>query len=164
MLKPTSTLKKINNWIAEQYGDKPANMLIHTGIIGWALSSLAQTAAILTNEKIPTEQKMYLIPQELSDAGVNIASFYVMENGNLTPELADSFKSFKTGMDVIATTVGSILSCNIITPIIRNEIATHNQRYSISKYKKNTPELNYLAKPTLQSFQAQSYRNPDLKV
>ena len=62
----------------ERYGENPGTMLVHTGLLGWILSSLAQITAIVANDKIPSEQKKFLIPQEAADGLVNIFSFYVI--------------------------------------------------------------------------------------
>ena len=75
-----SLFNKFKTVVAQKYGKDPGKMLIHTGVIGWVFSSLAQVAAIVINDKIPKEQKMFLIPQEIADAGVNIASFYLITN------------------------------------------------------------------------------------
>lgn len=171
-----SLFAKTKNFIATHYGENPGKMLIHTGVIGWVLSSVAQVGAIVINDKISNEQKMFLIPQEMADAAVNIVSFYavtqsfkslasklvktgkwlpakvfnflkkndlaknlgkakfdVLKDGKLTPELVEKFKSFGDGVDVVATTVGSIISCNILTPIIRNEIAAKRQKSLMAK-------------------------------
>ena len=77
MVKP-SLFMKAKDYIAGRYGDDIGKMLVHTGVIGWILSSAAQVVAIVINDKIPKEQKMFLIPQEIADAGVNIASFYLI--------------------------------------------------------------------------------------
>ena len=45
------------------------------------------------------------------------------------------YNKFKGGLDVIATTAGSILSCNIVTPIIRNNIAANRQRQALDTNK-----------------------------
>ena len=177
-----SLFMNFKNLIAKHYGDNPGRMLIHTGVIGWILSAAAQVMAIAINDKIPKEQKMFLIPQEMADAAVNIVSFYavtqtfasvagklvktgkwlpgsvrafleknglgaklgkkgfnVKVDGNLTDELAKQYDKFNNGIDVIATTIGSILSCNIITPLVRNEIAADRQKKAISKMNAKNP-------------------------
>ena len=73
-----SLFMNFKNLIAKHYGDNPGRMLIHTGVIGWILSAAAQVMAIAINDKIPKEQKMFLIPQEMADAAVNIVSFYAV--------------------------------------------------------------------------------------
>lgn len=165
----------------KRYGTQPGKMLIHTGIIGWVMSSLAQISAIIINDKIPKEQKMFMIPQEFADALINIASFYAVTRsmtgvankavkcGKLLPKsikdyiiksnlgknlgkynldigkhlrlprnIKDEYLEFKNGIDVTATLIGSIVSCNIITPILRNIYASHRQKHNIAKM--NTPK------------------------
>ena len=208
MNKP-QILKNVINKIAAAYGNNPGKMLVHTGVIGWALSSLAQVFAIVLNDKIPKEQKLFLIPQEIADAGVNILSFYlitqsvktlalklvntgkwlpasvrkfmtdgavkdigkgtfdVLKHGKLTEEMALNFKEFRNGIDVIATTAGSIMSCNIVTPLIRNEIAADRQKTYIAKMNAKSPQANiymdnvnkpeFYINPSVSNFQACAY-------
>lgn len=156
------------NYLYKNYGESPGKMLVHTGVLGWILSSAAQVFAIVINDKIPAKEKMFLIPQEFADAAINILSFYAVTNwftsvGNklvksgklLTPKLKkyvdekqiqdigkittdissgmtgdirNEFMKFKGGVSIIFSTVGSILSCNIITPILRNQYAAKKQK------------------------------------
>ncbi|MBO5446762.1 hypothetical protein J6A34_04580 [bacterium] len=201
-------LKPFVNWVAKNYGDNIGKMLIHTGVIGWILSSAAQVVAIMINDKIPKKQKMYMIPQEIADAGVNIISFYlitqtfkglgsklvdtgrwlsgpvrkflldnniqnvgkkgfdVLTQGHLTPEMMTKFKDFRSGMDVIFTTIGTVLSCNIVTPIVRNEIAANRQKKSIKTMEEPYNVVSnqsiftqnpYMKRPTMDSFTGNSY-------
>ncbi len=173
---------KFKTMLYKNYGENPGKMLVHTGTLGWVLSSLAQITAIGFNDKISGEQKSFLIPQEIADATVNIISFYAITNtmktiasklvstGKLTTphikqflmknnlmskspnmknyvgkidfdiskianfdEIATDYKNFKNGVDVVASTLGSILSCNIVTPIIRNQYAANEQKKTILK-------------------------------
>ena len=194
----TSLFKKGLNWVARHYGENPGTMLIHTGVIGWVLSSLAQITAIIINDKIPAKQKMFLIPQEAADAAVNIASFYLitqtfqsiasklvksgkwlpanvskfLKNSpfedkigkldfevlrdvkNLPEKLTKNYKEFEDGIDLVATTVGSVLSCNIVTPIIRNQYASKRQKTARAKFgsDENQPEKPYIKRPSINSF------------
>lgn len=203
-----SLFMKFKNLVAKHYGDNPGKMLIHTGVIGWILSAAAQVVAIVINDKIPKKQKLFLVPQEMADAAVNIVSFYlitqtfasvagklvkngkwltapvrefleksglgdklgkkgfdVRTSGNLPEELLKQYEKFDKGIDVIATTVGSILSCNIVTPLVRNEIAANRQKKGISKMNATSaenldkPTVNhspYGQKPSLKDFQLHS--------
>lgn len=49
-----------------------------------------------------------------------------------TPELQDKFYPayylFKGGMEILATTTGSIIACNIVSPLIRNNLAAEYQK------------------------------------
>lgn len=204
----TSLFKKGLNWVARHYGEKPGTMLIHTGVIGWVLSSLAQITAIIINDKIPAKQKMFLIPQEAADAAVNIASFYLITQSfqtiasklvktgkwlpknvsdfikntpfkdkigklsfdvlrdvkNLPENLTKNYKEFGDGIDLVATTVGSVLSCNIVTPIIRNQYASNRQKTNMAKLNNSTETSTsnkpYLPRPTMTAFQAKRIYTP----
>ncbi len=191
MQKMSSTVA--DNWsgfkvhMLKNYGENPGKMLVHTGTLGWILSSLAQVGAVVFNDKISPEQKSFLIPQEIADAAINILSFYVITNSlknfgaklvstgklrtkrirnflekndlmskvgkldfdvskqpNFSP-IADSYKSFKNGVDVVTSTVGSVISCNILTPILRNEYASKRQKQTIAKMQQH--QLNNIQHP-----------------
>ncbi len=181
---PSSNLfSKFKTTLYKNYGENPGNMLVHTGVLGWILSSLAQVSAVVFNDKIPKEQKSFLIPQEIADAAVNIISFYLITSsfkklasklvstGKLTtkpikeflnknkvtdkignydfnienlPNFKDikgEYKPFKNGIDVIASTIGSIISCNIITPVVRNQYASKKQKQALARMNVNTQQL-----------------------
>ncbi|MCM1338802.1 MAG: hypothetical protein NC191_03935 [Muribaculaceae bacterium] len=200
-LKP-SFFAPFNEWVAKHYGRDTGKMLVHTGVVGWLLSAAAQVMAIVVNDKIPKEQKLYLVPQELADAAVNILSFYtitqgcksitsklvstgkllpksirqvidakgltnrigkidfnVLKDANLTKEELDVTESFKNGIDVIGATIGSVVSCNLVTPIIRNEIAASRQKKLIGRMNSGDEHstayqpANYpYTRPTFESF------------
>lgn len=157
-----------NLW--NNYSKDLANILIFTGVAGWALSSAAQIVGLLANDKISNKDKTFLIPQEAFDAGVNIASFILITTGikklanklvttgKLAPKslrtyyestpyknfigkdtfnverdlggLASfapnkkTYDGFKNIVTTGATIGGSIFSCNIVTPILRNNLAS----------------------------------------
>ena len=194
--------------------NNPGKMLIQTSVVGWALSSLAQIAAIVMNEKIPKEQKMFLVPQEFMDGVVNILSFFfvtktfttvanklvnqgkwlpknlvdilkksdtakklgkagfdVLEHGNLSKELTNDFLGWRAGIDVGATLAGSVLSCNLITPLLRNLYASKRQHGSIARMndkneRKNNEFVNTYFRPTMATFRGQAsiYPKAYLKI
>ncbi len=170
--------------IYAKYQTDAGKMLIHTGTIGWIMSSMAQIAAIMMNDKVSKEQKMFLIPQEFMDACVNILSFYfvtrsftgiadklaktgkwipsdvknhLIKNGfkdligkfdfNILKDVKlkgaplRSFELHKNGLGLIATTIGSIISCNIITPILRNRYAAERQQTNIARMNNPSPSI-----------------------
>ena len=156
-------------------GEDHGKMLLHTCTLGWILSSLAQVMAVVLNDKIPKKQKTFLIPQEISDAGINICSFYIFTNSftklankmvstgkwrtpaidaflkkyNLKKhigsydfnikdlanfdEIKSSYKAIASGNAIAASTIGSIISCNLVTPILRNKFAAHKQQQAIAR-------------------------------
>ena len=176
----------VKNYLYKNYGEAPGKMLVHTGVLGWILSSAAQVTAVMFNDKISAKEKLFLIPQECADAGVNIISFYLVTNtlknigsklvstgklatpkikqyikqNNLTEEIGkittdikkgmtgdirEHYTDFKNGVDVITSTAGAILSCNIITPILRNQYAANKQKEILAKNNANikSPSLEY---------------------
>ena len=56
-----------------------------------------------------------------------------IENMANFQDIKGEYKSFKNGVDVVASTVGSIISCNIVTPVLRNEYAAKQQKKAIAK-------------------------------
>ena len=187
MKPPSNLLKNIEKYYGDfkinlykQYGENPGKMLVHTGTLGWILSSLAQVTALVFNDKITKEQKSFLIPQEIADAGINILSFYMITNSfktlaskmvstgklttkpikaylqknslysnsnkrvgklnfniekldNFKTDIKERYKPFKNSVDVVASTVGSVISCNIVTPILRNKYASDRQKNAIAR-------------------------------
>lgn len=180
MKSPANLFSDFKTVMYKNYGENPGKMLVHTGVLGWILSSLAQVSAVVFNDKISPEQKSFLIPQEIADAAINILSFYVITSsfksaasklvstGKLTTkpirdfltkqgvnsnehigklnfniekmanfsDIKDNYKPFKNGVDVVASTVGSIISCNIVTPILRNQYASKKQKQTLAKMNK----------------------------
>ena len=168
MKSPSNLFSDFKTVMYRNYGENPGKMLVHTGVLGWILSSLAQVSAVVFNDKISPQQKSFLIPQEAADAAINILSFYVITSsfknlasklvstGKLTtkpikegllkigirpadigkfnfnidniPHVKKDYKPFKNGVDVIASTIGSIISCNIVTPVLRNQYASKKQK------------------------------------
>ena len=185
---PEQIWSKITKYLYKSYGENPGKMLLHTGAIGWILSSCGQIFGIITNDKISPEQKMFLIPQEGADAFVNIASFYTLTSGvkfigsklaktaKLRPasvtkllkdrglilekgqareagkvyagdwdfditklnhyrfNIAPDFDQFKKGVEVIAALTGSVISSNIVTPLVRNYYAAKRQKDIVTQY------------------------------
>ena len=159
---------------------------------------------------------MYLIPQEIADAGVNILSFYLITQGFqsvatklvtsgkllpkavrdflvhkgaaeklgkkgfdiyksnlLTPSGIKRLDSFKNGVDVIGTTIGSVISCNLVTPVIRNEIAARRQNKYLASVKKDDvtpnvktglPKSQYFNRPKMIDFQSGSYSKNSMSI
>ena len=78
MKPPSQLFSDFKTVMYKNYGENPGKMLVHTGVLGWILSALAQISAVVFNDKISPEQKMFLIPQEIADAVINIVSFYTI--------------------------------------------------------------------------------------
>lgn len=189
----------VKNYLYKNYGEAPGKMLVHTGVLGWILSSAAQVTAVVFNDKISPKEKVFLIPQECADAAVNILSFYIVtntfknigsklvstgklatpkiknyiKNNNLTDkvgkitadiktgmrgDIREHYTDFKNGVDVITSTAGSILSCNIITPILRNQYAANKQKEILARKNINTDDSpKPYQKLSMENYQQQAY-------
>jgi len=95
--------------------------------------------------------------------------FDVLLHGNLPPKMADSFVGWRSGVDMGATLVGSILSCNIITPLLRNIYASKRQQGSIARLndrnnRANEAFANAYFKPTMATFRGQASIYPTANV
>ncbi len=177
-----NVLQKSLEWVYQNFKKNTATMLVMTGTIGWGLSSLAQVGAVLFNPKIPKEQKSFLVPQEISDAIVNISAFFLItqltkklvskmaSTGKIAPQKVrdflnknkdlygdkvgklsldldevlknepkfpkESYYAYKNYATTMATVGASIFSSNIVTPVIRNSMASNMQK----KYLDNRPQ------------------------
>ena len=196
--------------VYKNFSGNPGKLLLITGTIGWILSALAQVTAVVVNNKIPKDQKKFLIPQELADAAVNIASFFIItrtctqfgeklvKSGKLsTPkirehlaklhldtkvgtkgfsilkqpemhelnpkfnkELQKDYFNFADGISFISSTIGSIISCNLITPVLRNKIASAHQKQSIAEDKMNAANSRISSAPVLPAQNITNYKRP----
>jgi len=173
------------NWIYENFKKDTSKMLVVTGTLGWALSSLAQMGAILFNPKIDFDQKSFLLPQEFLDAVFNVGAFFAIttltkksisklaSTGKIAPKKVreflhknkdlygdkvgkydfdldevlkkdakfpkDSYYTYKNYVTTVGTVGASILSCNIVTPILSNSLAADVQKEYFTK-KKDLPK------------------------
>lgn len=167
-----SLLNKMFNKIVE-FSHKNMNNQAHLqnicGSIAMALSCAAFTGSVFFNKGIPSEQKSFLVSQELADGAINVALFLVMtdkfkklaENkikaGKIFPkEMKEQVKlirakigenanfetmkksfcekdltkiaDFHTGFKNSVSLGGSLLAASIVTPIIRNIVASNFQK------------------------------------
>ncbi len=209
MKSPSNLFSDFKTVMYRNYGENPGKMLVHTGVLGWILSSLAQVSAVVFNDKISPQQKSFLIPQEAADAAINILSFYVITSsfknlasklvstGKLTtkpikegllkigirpadigkfnfnidniPHVKKDYKPFKNGVDVIASTIGSIISCNIVTPVLRNQYASKKQKEAIAYMNVNKQQQQLKAPKGItmadyQKLSAIKYSGGSLKI
>lgn len=226
MFSPSKMWNGFKSYIYKNYGENPGSMLVHTGVLGWILSSMAQVYAVAFNNKISKEQKVFLIPQEIADAAVNILSFYTLTSGvkyigskltktaklrtseitallkksghvlekgqkrvenkiyagdwdfditkleNYDSEIADKFKPFRNGAEVITGLVGSVISSNLVTPIARNKYAAVKQKQALSNMNKpsdknNSNPVGYGSRISMERYQnlvASKYSSAPLKI
>lgn len=190
--------KNILLWTYESFKKDASKILLWTGVAGWTLSSVAQVCAVLFNPKISNEKKSFLLPQEIADATVNIASFLLItqvarktvmklfSTGKFAPQKVRKFldakkdlfanKVGKLDFDLdnvlkdyradfpaneyyacknfgtsLAAVCGGVLSSNIVTPILRNKMASSMQKSYIEMNKPEQPKQQINPQPTFKS-------------
>ena len=179
-------------WFWSKVASNPSGMLMHTGALGWAASSAAQITGLAFNDKIDSNKKKFLIPQEFADAVFNIALYYALtlsvsryvkhlfESGKIRiksvmdrieqeayekrkslgkdfhlgnifdgkapvkdkleklTSARNKYLTYKNGACILATLAASVLSCNILTPYLRNIYASYRQDAA----RKNSIKIN----------------------
>jgi len=93
-------------WFWRHVAVNPGGMLMHTAALGWGASSAAQITGMLFNDKIDSNKKKFLIPQELADAAGNIALYYALT----APVKAGVERLFENGKIRIKSVMDSIES------------------------------------------------------
>ena len=150
-----------------KFANDNANFLFITAAIGWFLASTAQTFGIVTNKKIDKEDKKFLIPQEIFDGAVNIGLYALITTPliNGTEKLINNdvitFKNVKKGSiefdrlrggaKVLASLVGAVVSCNVLTPLVRNKLGSIAQRKELKqKVQMQQPSYDPFYQPFFQ--------------
>lgn len=64
-------------------------------------------------------------------------TFKKKNNEALLEKFYHSYDSFKNGIAIIATSIGSVIACNIVTPVLRNSFAAKMQKQSMKKQQIN---------------------------
>lgn len=72
-------IKSVTTFIYKRFeGNGSGNMIFLTSIIGFSLSALAQTGAIIANKKYTSSEKAFMVPQEIAEGIINIFSMFVI--------------------------------------------------------------------------------------
>lgn len=74
----------------------------------------------------------------LGDSDVNLLKIYANRD-----DFSQIYSPFKNGMDMAATTLGSVLSCNIIAPLVRNPIGAMEQKRNLKKESAKKQDISF---------------------
>lgn len=74
----------------------------------------------------------------LGDSDVNLSKIYANRD-----DFSQIYSPFKNGMDMAATTLGSVLSCNIIAPLVRNPIGAIEQKRNLKKESAKKQDISF---------------------
>lgn len=163
--------------IIANFANDNAKFLFISAAIGWILASSAQTVGIIANKNIKKEDKKFLVPQEIFDGLCNIGLYalitapLIKQTGKLIDNGTISFKNIKKGTSeferlkggakVIASLIGAVVSCDIVTPLVRNKLGSITQRKALQQKIKIT-EPNY--DPNYQPFFQKNLNRMPLKM
>ncbi len=144
--------------------DNTARLIIVASTGCMILASIANLIGISIDKKTSKEEKLYLLPQEAADGILNIGLYYfcseamrkaavkAIDSGKiLFKDVAKNSPEFvkgREGVALVASIVGSIVSSNIITPIIRNAIGARAQSKLMKEKGIKAPEMpDYIVRP-----------------
>lgn len=150
--------------IPQEIGDGLINILSFY-VLTSSVKNLCSKAVL--NGKIANKAiKGYLTKNKLTDK-IGKVDFNIKKTANFA-EVKEDFNAFKNGVDVLASTAGSILSCNIVTPILRNEYAAKQQQVANGfltkkKVEDNRPAPQMYNRVTMRDYQS-VLRNPGMRV
>lgn len=107
--------------------------LLIIGTLGKAATKLVSTGK-WSNAAIRNLVKAHAPEIKMGDISTNIEKKFKEKNDEpLLENFYHSYDSFKNGIAIIATTIGSVISCNIVTPILRNAYASGRQKRALEK-------------------------------
>lgn len=139
--------------IPQELGDGLINILSFY-VLTSSVKNLCSKAVLngkITNKAI----KLYLTKHKLTDK-IGKTDFNIKKTEAFN-EIKNDFGSFKNGVDILASTTGSILSCNILTPILRNEYAAKQQKvantYLHNKSDENNKSVNAYNRVSMEQYQ-----------
>lgn len=144
--------------------DNTARLIIVASTGCMVLASIANLIGISIDKKTTKDEKLYLLPQEAADGILNIGLYYfcseamrkgavkAVDTGKIVfKDVAKNSPEFikgREGVALVASIVGSVVSSNIITPIIRNAIGAKAQKKFMQEKCAKPPKTpDYVVRP-----------------
>ncbi|MBQ3101445.1 hypothetical protein IJC60_00405 [bacterium] len=144
--------------------DNTARLIIVASTGCMILASIANLIGISIDRKTSKEEKLFLLPQEAADGVLNIGLYYfcseamrkaavkAVDSGKVifkdVAKNSPEFVKGREGVALVASIIGSIVSSNIITPIIRNAIGAKARSKMLKETGKKAPETpDYIVRP-----------------
>lgn len=123
--------------IPQEIGDGAINVLTFfaiTTVIKNLGSKLVSTGKLTTgNIRKFLKSKGFNVKNGIGSVDFDMGKILENDAKLKSSGIYDEYKSFKSGVEVTAMTLGSILSCNIVTPFMRNDIAEKRQLQELAK-------------------------------
>lgn len=126
--------------------NSPADFWQKAAISTISVYHLCQIAIIAINPDTPKREKAFLIPQEVMDGVINLATFAIFAESFkhlgrflVKKELVKPFnrdkKIFTEEFATVTNLIGSLFAVNVASPVIRNKFGGVVQSYFIDKYQ-----------------------------
>lgn len=123
---------------------------------------LAETGRMLTPKLKNTLVNEFKLGDKLGKSDFNIKNIAQMQDSSLgyKENFSSEFKQFHTGVGFIFSAIGSVISCDFVTPFVRNKIASNRQKASLEKDKAQQESIQ----PYLPALPAQNKPDKDNRV
>ncbi len=164
LINPKISKEKKSFLIPQEFADALVNIgmfFLFTQVAKKTVSKLFTTGKFKTaSTKKFIEQNQNLFKDKIGKLDFNIESILPKDKGNLY----SNYKLTKAFAETVATVGAGVISSNIITPIVRNEMASAMQKNYIN-YKKST-ENQEIKKPEikLQSVPAPNFKSYGMRI
>ena len=125
--------------IPQEIGDGAINVLSFF-LVTSAFKNLS--SKLVSSGKIASKPVREFLTKSIKDGIIDAKqigkiNFDIAKMSNFTGDIVPAYDGFKTGIGLIGTTIGTILSCNIITPLLRNKIAAKRQEVKVAQMHSN---------------------------
>lgn len=138
--------------VAKTCYDSPASFWQTAAITTISVYHLCQIIVIAINKDTPKKEKAFLIPQEIMDTVINLATFVFFAQSfkqigrklidkNIIKPFKKDKQQFREEFAAVTNLAGSLLAVNIVSPVIRNKFGADVQekfmKNQIDKKQKN---------------------------
>lgn len=148
--------------IPQEFADGVINVLtsfLIVGTMGKCAKKLVESGKWSTPEirKFVSEHPMSN-QIKMGDSSTDLGKIFNQAEGGVREEFFKIYDPFKNGVEMISTSIGAVLSCNVLAPVLRNNWAAEQQQASLAKGKvnKNTTNIFTPQRPNIDNYRSQT--------
>lgn len=86
------------------------------------------------------------------------------EKPKVSKEFEDNYNKLSNGVSFIASTTGSVIGGNLLTPVLRNKYASARQKSSLEKDKMATIAVDRPVLPMQNDYKSNIYKTPNISM
>lgn len=86
------------------------------------------------------------------------------ETSKVSKEFEENYDKLASGVSFIASTAGSVIGGNLLTPVLRNKYASARQKSSLEKDKMATIAVDRPVLPMQNDYKSNSYKTPNTSM